>query len=191
MSAPLEFTWDSRDLEVFRGGKMESAVVRAFRLAGNQAARSLRKDEIAFARSRKSLQEQVIVEDQSLSLPSSKTHLSDLVWRIWVRGRPVPVSKFPHSMSGLGTIVTFGGSGGTQLIASAFVARMRSGHMGVFRRTGKARLPIQELFSSRLPRKFGDEVMVTYGDKTYRKLESAFGRGLTREVAKLRRKGEA
>lgn len=191
MAAALEFTWDSRDLDVFRGGKIESAIARALRLGGNQAARSLKKDETDLALSRKHLQRQVIEEDQSLSLPGRKVAISDLVWRIWVKGKPVPVAKFPHTQSGLGTIVTFGGSGGTKLISSAFVARMKSGHVGVYHRRGKGRLPIDEMFSSRLPRKFGNEVMLTLGDKTYRKLESAFERGLNREVAKLRRKGEA
>jgi hypothetical protein len=35
------------------------------------------------------------------------------------------------------------------LVKGAFVATMKSGHVGIFRREGKARLPIKELRGSR------------------------------------------
>jgi hypothetical protein len=191
MAAGLQYEWDSRDLAVWRGGAMETAVSRALRLAGNQAIRALNKDEIALARSKKSLPEKIIAEDQSLSLPGRSVEIKDMAWRIYVRGKPVPAAKFPHTTSGLGTIVTFGGAGGTKLISGAFVARMKSGHLGIYRRKGKTRLPIDEVFSSRLPKQFGQEVVLTLGDKTYRKLATAYERGLKREIGKLKRKGEA
>ena len=37
-------------------------------------------------------------------------------------------------------------AGGREVLKSAFIATMRSGHVGVFRRTGKAKLPIKELY---------------------------------------------
>lgn len=42
-------------------------------------------------------------------------------------------------------------------VKTAFVARMRSGHVGVFRRTTKARLPIRELFGPSIPQMFGEQ----------------------------------
>jgi len=38
---------------------------------------------------------------------------------------------------------------------SAFIATMKSGHVGVFARKGKKRLPIQELFGPSIPHVFG------------------------------------
>ena len=41
--------------------------------------------------------------------------------------------------------VSYRGQGGRRLIAHAFIATMKSGHRGIFKRLGKARLPIREL----------------------------------------------
>jgi hypothetical protein len=193
MSA-IEFVWDSRDLAVFRGGKVDAAMGRALRLAGNGAIRGLRRDATALVLLRKNLDEPVIAEDQKLFLPTRKAAIRDFAWKLFVRGKPVPASKFPYldtrrTRSRNGVLVRFG-TGGTQRLEGAFEATMRSGHTGIFRRTGKKSLPIEEVFSSRLPKNFGADVMTTLGDKTYRKLEASYTRGLDRELAKLRRKGD-
>jgi hypothetical protein len=195
MSTPLTFTWDSRELAVFRGRNIDRAMGRALRLAGNQAIRFLHRGEMDLATSRKALPRPLIAEDQKLSLPHRGADLRDFVWRIYIQGKPVPVSKFPHldtrsTRSRNGVLVRFG-DGGTRRLERAFTATMRSSHAGVFRRVRGTRLPIQELYSSRLPARFGGEVVTTYSDKTFRKLETAFQRGLDRELAKLRRKGDA
>lgn len=195
MSTPLEFTWDSRELAVFRGRNIERALARALRLGGNQAIRFLHRSEMGLATSKKALAQSLVAEDQKLSLPNRRAEMRDFVWRVVVQGKPVPVSKFPHmdtrrTRSRNGVLVRFG-SGGTRRLERAFTATMRSSHEGVFRRLRDTRLPIEELYSARLPAKFGGEVMTTYADKTYRKLETAYRRGLDRELAKLRRKGEA
>jgi hypothetical protein len=195
MSA-LEFVWDSRDLAVFRGKTVDKALSRALRLGGNQAARYLQKGATAFALTRKNLDEQVVVEDQRLSRPHRNAELRNFVWTLFVKGKPVPVAKFPfldtrRTRSRNGVLVRIGAGSGTQRLTGAFATTLKSGHEGVFRRTGKSRLPIEEVFSSRLPKDFGGEVMTTLGDKTYRKLETAFKRGLDRELAKARRKGDA
>lgn len=192
--AGIEFTWDSRELDVFRGGKIEKALGRAMRLAGNQAIRELRQGTTDLVRRKKALEEATVKEDQALSTPNRKDELRDFVWTLWVKGQPVPVAKFPHidtrgTRSRNGVLVRFG-QGGTQRLQRAFVATMKSGHEGVFRRTRKARLPIEELFSSRLPANLGGEVLMTLSDPTYRKLETTFKRGLTRELGKLKRGGD-
>src|SRR5918912_4444345 len=172
--ASIEFTWDSRDLAMWRGGKVDGALKRALRLAGNQAIRLLQRDATALARSRKALPETTITDDQSLYLPSRSAELRDFAWKLFVQGRPVPVAMFPHldtrrTRSRDGVLVRFG-TGGTQRLRSAFVARMKSGHVGVFRRDGRfgrrgnPKLErISELFSSRLPKNYGSDVMLTLG----------------------------
>jgi hypothetical protein len=192
--ASLEFTWDSRDLAVFRGGKVDGALARSLRLAGNQAARYLQRGELQLVLARKNLARDIVAEDQKLHLPNRKQAIRDFVWTLFIKGKPVPAARFPyldtrHTRSRNGVLVRFG-TGGTQRLEGAFEATMRSGHTGIFRRTGKKSLPIEEVFSSRLPKNFGDDVMTTLGDKTYRKLEASYTRGLDRELAKLRRKGD-
>jgi hypothetical protein len=51
--------------------------------------------------------------------------------------------------------VTYKKQGGARgFIPGAFIATMRSGHVGVFKRTGKARLPIKEKFGPSIPHVF-------------------------------------
>lgn len=190
----ITFEWDSRDLEVFRGGKVEKALARALRLAGNQALKTLERGAVQLARGRKNLPELTITEDQQQRKPSRSAEMREFAWTLFVKGQPVPVAKFPYLdtrrlRSGNGVLVRFG-TGGTQRITGAFQARMRSGHLGVFRRSRKTSLPIEELFSYRLPADFGGEVMTSLADPVYRKLEASFTRGLDRELGKLKRKGD-
>lgn len=192
MSA-ITFEWDSRDLDVFRGRKVDAAVARALRLAGNYAIRDLRKEATELALSRKNLTSDVVQADQDLQLPQRAREIREFAWSLFVKGKPVPVAKFPHldtrlTRSRNGVLVRYG-TGGTQRLTEAFTVRLKSGHEGVFRRRRDSRLPIDELFSSRLPANYGEEVVTRYGGSTYRKLEARFKRGLDRELGKLRRKG--
>jgi hypothetical protein len=50
----------------------------------------------------------------------------------------------PHSQTRKGVSVEVN-RGKRTLVQGAFLAMMRSGHVGIFRRRGKARLPIEEL----------------------------------------------
>lgn len=189
----ITFEWDSRDLQVFRGGAVEKALARAMRLAGNQALKSLQQGTTDLVKRQKNLPLLTITEDQQQRKPSRSAELRDFAWTLFIKGQPVPLTRFPYIdtrrlRSGNGVLVRFG-TGGTQRISGAFQARMRSGHLGIFKRTRKTSLPIEELFSYRLPADLGGEVMTTLADPTYRKLEASWRRGLDRELGKLRRKG--
>lgn len=188
----LEFTWDSRELAVFRGQHVDKAIARALRLAGNQASKMLQQGSIGIARRKKNLPRADIEKDQELKKPRRSAQLRDLAWRLHIQGQPVPVSRFPYMdtrrTSRRGVAVRFG-TGGTQRLSGSFEAKMKSGHVGVFRRERKTRLPIAELFSYRLPKDFGGEVMTSMADPVFRKLEASFKRGLDRELGKLKRKG--
>ena len=192
MSAAIEFVWDSRDLEIWRGGKVEGALVRALRLAGNQALRGMQKDSVAHVIERKRMRPDDVAKGLPLVFPSRKEALRDLVWREKVSGTPVPLGKFPHIQTARGVSVRVNVGGATKRIKSAFVATMGNGHVGVFRRKGKARLPIQELWTTRISDVMKDQgVIPAIETKAYAKLQGAFGRGLTRELKKLVHKGLA
>jgi hypothetical protein len=192
MSAAIEFVWDSRDLEVWRGGKVEGALVRALRLAGNQALRGMQKGSVEHVIQRKRMKPDEVTKGLPLVFPSRKEALRDLVWREKVSGSPVPLAKFPHIQTARGVSVRVNVGGATKRIKSAFVATMRNGHQGVFRRKGKERLPIQELWTTRLSDVMKDAGAIpSIQSKAYAKMQGAFERGLTRELQKLVRKGEA
>jgi hypothetical protein len=84
---------------------------------------------------------------------SNRTLIKELIavtmsWAVNVSGDLVPLVAYPvdldaHALVGLPV------RGKRALLKGAFVATMKSGHVGIFRREGKARLPIEELRGSR------------------------------------------
>ncbi len=85
---------------------------------------------------------------------------SRLVARLTARGRRVPLIDFkargpePSRGRGRGVSVKLPGSKSGGRYPHAFIATMRSGHRGVFKRVGTKRLPIVELFGPSLVRVF-------------------------------------
>lgn len=70
--------------------------------------------------------------------------------RIAASRKRIPLIRFkgtsgPEPSRGKGKGVRSGLKGGTKRIVDAFIATMRSGHRGVYRRRGRGRLPIVEL----------------------------------------------
>lgn len=68
-----------------------------------------------------------------------------------VTGRRVPLFRFGAKQTKRGVTYRVRKAGGRTMVRSSFVARMGSGHEGVFKRLGKSRLPIQELFGPSIP----------------------------------------
>jgi hypothetical protein len=153
----LVLEWDSRALDVFRGGKIEGALRNALAKAGGDAIRFVRTGTSRMVRQRKRMKLQRVRAGLPLFFPRNKAEISELVWRMDVSGEPVPLSEFPHKVvprpdgrrRGGGVMVQVN-VGRRQLVRSAFVARLKSGHVGIFRRRGDPRLPIDEAFTSRL-----------------------------------------
>jgi hypothetical protein len=82
-----------------------------------------------------------------------KSSVQRLRASVSVRGARVPLIQLmgPEPSRGKGTGVRYRTSTGRGHIRDAFIGTMRSGHRGVYKRTSKARLPIQELFGVSLP----------------------------------------
>ncbi len=73
---------------------------------------------------------------------------------LWFSGKRIPLVDFGARQTATG--VTYRLGRGSAL--HAFLATMRSGHAGVFRRRNKARLPIAELRGPSLARVFGNHL---------------------------------
>jgi hypothetical protein len=75
-----------------------------------------------------------------------------------VTGRRIPLIAFrargPEPSRGRGRVTYRIGASPRTTVAGAFIARMLSGHRGVFKRRAVPRLPIVELFGPSLPRVF-------------------------------------
>lgn len=85
---------------------------------------------------------------ESLTIESARPeHLEAAVV---ARGRPIPMIKFrPRENRQQGVSVRIGGK--VEVYRHAFIATVRHGHVGVFERLGKARLPIRELYGPSVP----------------------------------------
>lgn len=197
MTTHLEIEFDSRDLEVFRNRKVDTALTRALRLAGNQSSREMKRDSISHVVGRKLLRVDDVERGMPLDTPTRKAEIPDLVWTLWVSGKPVPLGKFPKfdtrrpGHRGSGVLVKVNVGKPAARIGNAFVRTMRSGHEGVFRRRDDRRLPIDELYTSRLSDTMADgQVIVQVQAGAAKKFRLAWERGLQRELGKLRKKGD-
>jgi len=91
--------------------------------------------------------------------------------RILITGRRIPLSKLGARQLRRG--VAWGKGASRKTLPGTFMATMRSGHLGAYKRTGKARLPITELHGPSIPQVF--ENLPQFG--------SAFERRLVEDLA--------
>jgi Prophage minor tail protein Z (GPZ) len=82
----------------------------------------------------------------------------DLVAKVSASGRPLQLIGFAARQVKAGVSVSVK-RGSRKVVKSAFIARMQSGHLGVFRRAGRKRLPIDELYTVSVPGMFGAHVV--------------------------------
>lgn len=161
---------------------LDAATRRAAQMAGSSAIKAMRAEGSRQIRSRKAMKVAAIGKAVTVIYPTSK---ATLLWRVKASGNIVPVSAFPHRQTKKGVAVEIN-KGSRKVIRSAFLATMKSGHKGVFRRTGKNRLPIKEAFTTKVSDAFRDAIpaVTARGSEVF---ASTFARVLPLEAAK--RKG--
>lgn len=170
---------DAKHLAALR--QVGPAVKRAVRKAGATALRDMRSEASKRIRTRKRIKPSII--NRAFNLRRLEG-----VWALDVRGTKVPLSAYPHRQLRRGVRVEVNRDKKT-LIEGAFVATMKSGHEGIFRRSSRARLPIQELLGSRpvdaLLHEGEAKVVAERGAKSF---GSAFDRLLPMELEKAKGK---
>lgn len=109
--------------------------------------------------------------DLTTTIKINKAAPDSLTAEVKSEGKAIALSKFkinpsrpqPGRRAPIAARVKRGGGGA---IGSGFVARMRSGHIGVFTRAGRRRLPIKERYGPSVPQMLGnEEVMEHAGNK--------------------------
>jgi hypothetical protein len=190
VAAELVFEFDSKDLEVWRDARLERAVLRAVSMAGNDAIGALRVAASRGVREKKKMKLGKVNKALRVIMPRSRSSLLNLVWRLSISGSPVPVSDYPAREVAKGVSVEIN-VGSRKTIASAFIAVLKSGHRGVFKRVGDARLPIRLLYTTRVTDVFKGEaltpVVMAEADK---KFASSFARLLPIQLGKLKQAAE-
>lgn len=104
------------------------------------------------------------VRGREYAVRLSKARPSTLTAYFSVKGRPIPLIRFkvnPTEPKNQKVVVSVKKSGG-KTIDGAFIARVKSGHVGVFKRVGERSLPIKQLYGPSVPQMFGSESIVKY-----------------------------
>lgn len=189
----IQLEWDSRELEQLRDKRVERALARAVSKAGGDAIRFLRTGSSRLIRRRKKVKASRVRRGLPLVFPRNKQDISSLEWRMNVSGEPVPLGEFPHRAVRRQEGRRHGGGvrvqvnvGKWTMVKGVFVARMQSGHEGIFRRRGQARLPIDEAFTSRLSDVVQDKGFVDFvWAGAQARFAASIGRLLPLELARV------
>jgi hypothetical protein len=121
-------------------------IERAAKLAGRDALRAMKTEASRYIRGRKGMKISVV---QDALFADQLERPGYLVWRVTASAKALPISAFRYRQTKRGVVAEIN-RGVSTLIRGAFEAEMRSGHVGIYRRRGKSRLPIDELFTSRV-----------------------------------------
>lgn len=147
MTVSINVKWDRSAMKALETGPLTGALKRALRKAGSTALRDMRSEASKRIRARKRIKSSYISRALSLSRPSGGD-INSMKWAVLVSGEPVPLIAYPVRQTKKGVSVEVN-RGKRTLLKGAFIATMKNGHKGVFRRLGKTRLPIRELLGSR------------------------------------------
>lgn len=202
MANELSISWDTERLGAFRGQGIEKAIARALMKSGRDGLRQLKSASSKSVRFRKRIKVSRVNKAMTFGFPTSK-EIPNMEWRLNVTGEPIPLVDFPHSQTRRGISVAVN-AGKRVLIKSAFEATMKSGHTGIFQRLASGlngpltkkqsrskdrflvgRLPIKELFSTRITDVFHDEGMIpAVMGSAMKTFNETFDRVLPLEIAK-------
>lgn len=123
-----------------------NAINRSLSTTRAETVRAVREDYIVSA---DSVRKSIVLKTASASNP---------VGAVISKGSPIALSNFDAGGKPVKARVKKGSS--PKPIKSSFEVGMKSGHTGVFKRKGKARLPIQELYGPSIPQMIGSENVI-------------------------------
>lgn len=166
--------------------KFPIAVTRAARKAGSSAIRAVRVESTRAVRARKQIRVRAVRNALTVSrAPAAGTALENLEWKMFAKDVGTRISDYPFRQTRAGVSVGIN-AGARSLIKSAFVATMKSGHTGVFKREGTARLGIKELFTTRVADVFRDSGMMPKVEaRATAEFSSTFDRVLPMELQRV------
>lgn len=153
---------------------MANAINRAAETAKTEAARKVREKYYIKHR------------DVVSTIRITKANSSNLAASVVSRGSPVTLTKFrvtprqpqPKRKAPVIARVTKGIGGPIQ---GAFVARVASGHVGLFNRVGPARLPIIQRYGPSVPQMLGNETVTQWvEEKAKKRLEERLDHEINR-----------
>ena len=189
--AELTFTWNRKQLGVFKGRRVETAAVMALRKAGGDAIRAARAESKRGVRTRTRIRAGYL-SDKALPLAfpsgrSSSLRDGTLAWRMDVSGKEVPLGEYPRRQTRRGVSVEVQ-RGKRVLLTSAFLAKAKTGRLGVFLRPTTKRYPMGHRLGPSVADNMADgRVPDAALRRAIHVMDSAFTRLLPLELAKLKK----
>lgn len=169
----LDIRADVRDVEraldrlpKLTGRAVTRAMNYAIRKAQTEAARAITRDVPGIKQRR-------VRDAMRLKLARANQWTA----AVSARGARIPIIDLAARQTQRG--VTYRTKQGRRLIPGAFLATMRSGHRGAFKRAGKRRLPIQELHGPSIPRVFIQRHIEAEIDRA---AQAAWGKEIARQM---------
>jgi len=135
-----------------RVGALDEDSRKSFFSALSRTTQRLKTESGRKAREMYVVKSKAVTDQVVLRRGSASNLSSELRWK----GRNIPLMQFrtnPKSPSARPRALKAAvkRAGGNKKVDGAFIARMRSGHVGVFRRSSRKRLPIEELYGPAVP----------------------------------------
>lgn len=162
--------------------------VAAFDQLGRRGQTALRRALKRTAVSVRTIMASAVAKDVGIRVGSVRDEVKlrhdveALTATISISGRRIPLIEFnasgPFPSRGRGSVSVRSGPAGRRKIPHAFIAQMRSGHKGIFKRTTTKRLPILELHGPSLP-----HVFAKYLPLGVERAEEQLGKNLEHELA--------
>lgn len=173
------------ELRAARFAMSSKPLLRALKKSGSTSLRDMTSEATKRIRAQKRLKVRDVKRAIKTERPRGTVRrFEDLHYALRFDDKPIPLIKYPHSQRRDGVSVGVN-RGARSVLRGAFIARMPSGHIGIFRRDGRKRLPISEFFGSRpadAMLKDGEtEAVAKRGQES---LEKAFKRLLPLEMKK-------
>lgn len=126
------------------------AINKTMTTVNAQVARDIKKD----------IGGKLSISEIKAGLTKTKANPKQLYASLMAKGRRIPLIKIDPSASQDASGVNYKTGKGRGHIPHAFIATMKNGHKGVFKRKGHPRLPIQELHGPSLPKVFTNDVIM-------------------------------
>lgn len=126
------------------------AINKTMTTVNAQAARDIKKD----------IGGKLSISEIKVGLTKTTAKAKALYASLYAKGRRIPLIKIDPSASQDATGVNYKTGKGRGHVQHAFIATMKSGHKGVFKRKGSTRLPIKELHGPSLPKVFTNDVIM-------------------------------
>lgn len=134
--------------------KIEQAHIKAAVRSVNRIANSVRSAGVrAIAKDLGGIRQKSVRDATRINKANNNRVIAEVV----ARGKRIPLHDLKARQVRRGVRYKLGPE--TKIIAAAFIARMQSGHVGVFTRIDARRLPIQEKFGPSIPRIFTRRVI--------------------------------